>query len=132
MEAMEVLRSCILNGYLFRSFANSSSRLMVGNTSNVDFYNRIDPTSYITSTKIAQFVEQPSLYILELSYQDSNETKVIMSSHHFFSCSKIQELDMVMTSNLTGEKGAALKISTPLPRRGKCSKVTYDYSTKLQ
>jgi hypothetical protein len=58
--------------------------------------------------------------IIELSNQDSNETKVAMSSHHFFSCSKVQELDMVMTtkdiakSNLTGEKGIALKYPHPL------------------
>lgn len=54
-------------------------------------HNCIDPASYIPSNKIDQFVEQPNSSILELSNQNSSETKVVMSSHHLFSCSKTQE-----------------------------------------
>jgi hypothetical protein len=64
-------------------------------------------------------VEQLSSYILELSNQNSGETKAIMFSHHLFSYSKIQKLDVVMTMedivmpNPTNGEGMALKISTP-------------------
>ncbi len=67
-------------------------------------------------------MEQPSPFILELSNQIFDETKAIMFSHHLFSYSKIQKLNMVMTIkdivmlNLTNGKGVALKISTPHPR----------------
>jgi len=67
-------------------------------------------------------VEQLSPYILELSNQNFGKTKAIMFSHHLFSYSKIQKLDVVMTMedivmpNPTNGEGMALKISTPRPK----------------
>jgi hypothetical protein len=66
-------------------------------------------------------MEQPSPYILELSNQNFDETKVTMFSHCLFYCSKIQKLNVVMTienivmPNLINGKGATLKISTLHP-----------------
>ncbi len=122
------LRRLISNGYLLGSLTNSSTKLTTRNTSIIDNPQSHRPNFLHCFYQDQSIVEQRNPFILELFDQNFDNIKVVMFSHHFFSCSKIQESNMVMTtkdvmmSNLTCEERTIFKISASSPRGGNATR----------